>query len=126
MEEAKMGALLVYTPEKIAGVALCRLLKLRHVNAVYYETPEKALEQIRFGVVDIIILDFPSTSMKIQDMEDILTFAEEIPVILLTPYSMDDKEVQHFQNRGYHIIEKPVCMDSLVDTLYKLTHPTQK
>ena len=114
-----MSGLMLYAPEKSTGLALCRLMKRRSLEPEYYDNAEDILEKIRFGAAGTIILDcssFPSMNAITKEIEEILSSAEGIPLIIITPYS--EKEMENFRKRGYYIVEKPICLDHLV-TLIK-------
>lgn len=118
-----MNELVIYTPDKRTGSALCNLLRRRDFQPIHYTNAEKILEKLRFGTSGVLVLDFSSlTSMAIitKDLEDVLELVEKMPVIILSPYSHDEKEMVSFKNRGYYILEKPVDVERLVALLQRL------
>ena len=124
-----MGDLVVYAPDKIAGIVLCRFLKKRDMEPFYYNDEEDFLKKIRFGIAEIIILDFSSFSSMceiVRDIENIMIYTQGIPVIIITPYSSNEKELAHFNNKGYHIIEKPVCIEHLASLISQLKNRNVK
>ena len=118
-----MGQLLVYTPDKIAGTTLCRLLKHRCLQPFHHDNSEAVIDTIRFGQAGIVILDLSSVATVTtitKDIEDILTFAEGIPVIVLTPYAKNAREMEPFRRRGYYLLEKPISLDDLIKLIGSL------
>ncbi len=117
-----MGDLVVYAPEKISGVALCELLKRRRFTPKYFQTPEELLGNIRFGLASIIILDLSSMPELTEELKEILKIGEEdeVPIIMLTPYALNEEELSPFHERGYYIMEKPISLDDLVLLIQKL------
>ena len=114
------GDLLVYAPENFAGEALCRLLRRRHLSPKYFHTVDALLEQIRFGLASIVILDLSRVPTINKDLEELLVGIEETPVIMVTPYNLNDQELTRFHQRGYHLMEKPVCINELLQLIRKL------
>lgn len=116
-----MLELAVYTPHKIAGEALCRLLQRRHLQPRYFQDMEELLEKVRMGETAAIILDLSSVPQTSEEIENIRLLSEEIPVIMATPYGSEDRELEHFQQKGYHLLEKPIHLPELLKIIRSLT-----
>lgn len=113
--------LVVYAPQKIEGQALCRLLRRRSLNPqLFQKVGADLLENARFGKIGVIILDLSSLPDIDEDIEVVLEMAQDVPVIMLTPYVADAPELQPYQRRGYHTLEKPIVMERLLSLVQKL------
>ena len=118
-----MKHLVIYTRDKITGVTLCHLLKRRNLNPEYYTKYEVILNKIRFNYDNIIILDISSIftmSYIAKDIEEILKFTDKMPVIMLSPYSSNEKKIKKIQENGYYIIEKPINVDKLAELIKEI------
>ena len=112
-----MHPLFIYSAEQHSGSGLANLLQRRKFTTILFYDIESLLEKIRFDATGIIILDVPSLSnmnLVIQEIENIFHIPEDIPIILLTPYSHNEKEVEEFVAKGYCILEKPVSIETLI------------
>lgn len=121
-----LTTLIVYTPDKRSGSALCRLLKLKleHLLTMYLQNTEAVIEEIRYGTDGIIIMDFSSISSMeniIEDIEEVVSLADNLPIIMLTNYSVDEEEIANFQERGFHILQKPICLETLISLIGELS-----
>ena len=115
-----MGILAVYVPEKIAGQALCQLLKRRSLTPQYFQDTDALLEDVRFGLVDLIVLDLSAIPRVSKDLAAILAILHDIPVIMVTPYATTEKETANFRDNGYHLLEKPIRLDEMVRLIQTL------
>mgnify|MGYP006298995089 CR=1 FL=1 len=118
-----MKHLVIYTRDKITGATLCHLLKRRNLNPEYYTKYEVILNKIRFNYDNIIILDISSIftmSYIAKDIEEILKFTDKMPVIMLSPYSSNEKKIKKIQQSGYYILEKPINVDKLAELVKKI------
>jgi len=116
-----MQGLLIYSTENLSGSVLANLLQRKQYDTLLCCDMTELLEKIRYGTSSIIILDLSSlASMKIviQEIESIIS--EKMQIILLTPYSNNEKELEEFVQKGYYILEKPVDFNVLLDLLAKL------
>ncbi len=117
-----MDNLLVYNPDKVAGTALCSLLKFRKLNPIYSDNLEEIIQKIRFINSGVLIIDGSSLSSILTAISDIQPFITsfEISIILLTPLSQNEKETQNLIQQGYLILEKPIKLQELVALIKKL------
>lgn len=115
-----MGELVIYAPQKAAGQALCRLLERQKFQPRYLQSLEDLLDKLRFGYGGIIILDISSALEMNEELDNVLKLAEEIPIILVSPYGSDEQELTRFKGRGYHFIEKPISIPKLVELIRSL------
>lgn len=117
-----MRGLLIYSTEFLSGSVLANLLQRKQYDTLLCCDMTELLERIRFGTSSIIILDLSSLSsmkMIIQEIESIIS--EKMPIILLTPYSNNEKELEEFIQKGYYIVEKPVNFSVLLAILEKFS-----
>lgn len=121
-----MSELMIYTPEKRAGQALSLLLKRRLLAPLYSSNLDDLLDSVRFGRANVIVLDLSSTPEIDCALEEVLDMAEGTSIIMVTPYATNEDVLERFHQRGYHILEKPICLDQLVALIQKLsTTPSQ-
>ncbi len=113
--------LAIYAPEKIEGQTLCKLLRRRWFEPKCFQSADQELmESARFGQIAMIILDLSCLPDLDQDMEAILEMAQDVPVIMLTPYATTAHELSSFHQRGYHVMEKPIVLESLVALMHQI------
>jgi len=112
--------LFVYNPDQVAGLALCNLLRLRKWEPIYYANAEQLAEKLRFATSGILILDCASFSILSNILKDLKLLVGTVPVILLTPFAQNEKEIQRLQQQGYHVLEKPVVLDELVKMIQQI------
>lgn len=115
-----MGQLVIYAVDKIAGQALCSLLRRRNLNPKYLQTTDELFEYFRLSSPCVIIVDLSSMSEMDNQLQEILQMTEDSPVILLTPYELNEKDIAPLQTKGYHMLEKPVVFARLIDLIRQL------
>ena len=106
-----MLELVVYAPEKIAGKALCQLLEKRNFQPKYLQKQEDLLDAIRYGLVNVVILDMSSPMDVSRDLEDII--GDDLAVIIVTPYVLEEEELAYYKNHGFYMLEKPIILNDL-------------
>lgn len=116
-----MSNLFVYNPDKVSGIALCTLLKLKGQPSIYYEDWEAIVAKIRFISSGVLIIDcgsLPDIFMLLQDLIPII-HTSDIMIILLTPFSNHEQEIQNLRQQGYFLLEKPVILNELIGLIKK-------
>lgn len=119
-----MGNLLVYNPDKVAGTALCNLLRLRGLVPTYYGDWEAVVAKVRFLSLGVLLIDCGSLAEIFMLLQDLIPIVKEagVTIILLTPLSHHEKEIQNLENQGYVVMEKPVIVHELVAAINKAIH----
>ena len=116
-----MSELLLYSSNKNTGKALCRLLNKHNFVPVLLKTTEDLLEKIRFGQADVVVLDITSISLLCSELYDFFEMAEDIPIIILTPYDIFAQEIKHIRKKEHcYFIVKPISTDKLANLLNEL------
>ncbi len=116
-----MDNLLVYNPDKVAGTALCNLLRLRNLSPIYYGDWETVVAKVRFLSLGVLLIDCGSLAEIFMFLQDLIPIVNtsEVTIILLTPLSHNEKEIQNLEHQGYFVFEKPVILNDLIMAINK-------
>ncbi|WP_372366603.1 hypothetical protein [Candidatus Uabimicrobium sp. HlEnr_7] len=116
-----MSQLLLYSSDKGSGNALHRLLNNHNFNLTLLQKTEELVEKIRFGQADVVVLDLNSISCLYSELRIFFEMAEDIPVVILTPYDLCAQEIKNIpQNELCHFLSKPISTTQLEKLLTEL------
>lgn len=116
-----MSQLLLYSSDKNSGNALYRLLNNHNFDLVLLRETRELVEKIRFGQADVVVLDINSIGCLYSELSDFFEMAEDIPVVILTPYDLCAQEIKNIpQNELCYFMSKPISTKQLEELLTKL------
>jgi DNA-binding response OmpR family regulator len=123
-EPSRRPRVVVLDDEPVARDLLRRYLTRREYEAVETATVESAVQALRAGPVDAVILDY-RLGEKRSGLDVLRQFRAEAPdapapVIMLTGALLsDEEEAEITRNRGF-LFHKPESLDALMDFIDQL------
>jgi DNA-binding NtrC family response regulator len=97
---------------------MCKLLNVRGVTAETADNGAKALEKLKTGAYDVLILDVRMPEMGgVEVLSEIRKFNPEIEVIIMTGYASVDTAKAIMSLGAYDYMLKPYDTDQLVEKI---------
>ena len=97
---------------------MCKLLNVRGVAAETADNGAKALEKLKSGAYDVLILDVRMPEMGgVEVLSEIRKFNPEIEVIIMTGYASVDTAKAIMRLGAYDYMLKPYDTDLLVEKI---------
>jgi DNA-binding response OmpR family regulator len=106
--------ILLVEDDEFIGESIKDYLELQGNRVDYYNSPNKALEEVYPSHYDIFLLDINMPDMNGYDLyKELKNYASDVPVIFITAYSDIDHVEQAFELGAADYIKKPFELKEL-------------
>jgi two-component system, NtrC family, response regulator HydG len=88
---------------------ICDILKIKGYQAEPAYTGEEAVEKVKFGTPDCVLMDIKMPGIDgVKALNMIKTISPYLPVVLMSAYATDEQIEEAKRNGAYAVLTKPV------------------
>ena len=118
---SNLRVLLVDDEEELVS-ALVERLGYRGIDAEYALTGNIALEKLREGSFDVVVLDFKLPGMSGVEVHHIIKKEHpHLPVVLITGHGAPPEQIRDKPSELHDFLEKPVALNVLLEKIKEVT-----
>ncbi len=113
-----MVKILIVDDEEVARVTLSEILRLEGYDVVAVGSGEEAVEALRSGTFNVMILDLKMPGMSgIDVLQAIVGELQDLSVIVMTAYGTIDSAIQAIRYRVHDYLLKPVTPEQVIESI---------
>ncbi len=115
---AQLPKVLIVDDEERFRKTMCKLLTVEGMEATTAGSGQEALEKLKGGVYDVIVLDVRMPEMTgVQALAEIRKIDPEVEVIIMTGYASVDTAKEIMKLGAYDYLLKPYEKQELMDRI---------
>jgi DNA-binding NtrC family response regulator len=115
---ATQPKVLIVDDEERFRTTMCKLLTVRGLEAVTVGSGKEAIEKLRQGPYDVVILDVRMPEMGgVQVLSEIKKIDPQAEVIIMTGYASVDTAKEIMKRGAYDYVLKPYSIEELMEKI---------